>query len=108
MDGGLASYKADYVGGQAAEGGGQMNIGRATAIFLQIASEKYTDKEKGLAIFEVVRMPTHMGITKDAMLCVIWYLLNLCFELPEGVAPPEAWQKQVAEQVAEMEKEGRR
>ena len=28
-------------------------------------------------------MPTHMGITKDAMLKVIRYLLELAYELPE-------------------------
>lgn len=70
-----------------------MNIGKATAIFLQIASKRYTDEEKGTAIMQVAQMPTHMGIKKDAMICVIWYLLNLCFDLPEGSKPPEAWDK---------------
>lgn len=72
-----------------------MNIGKATAIFLQIASKKYTDNEKGQAIMQVAQMPTHMGIKKDAMICVIWYLLNTCFDLPEGEKPPEAWDKLV-------------
>ena len=61
-----------------------MKIGTACAIFLQINSEKYTDEEKGTAILKVLKMPTHNGITKDAMLEVIEYLLNLAFDVPEG------------------------
>lgn len=61
-----------------------MNIGTACAIFLQINSDKYTDEEKGTAIYEVLKMPTHNGITKDTMLEVIGYLLNLAFDTPEG------------------------
>ena len=52
-----------------------MKIGTACAIFLQINSEKYTDEEKGTAILEVLKMPTHNGISKSAMLEVIGYLL---------------------------------
>lgn len=37
-----------------------MKIGTACAIFLQINSEKYTDEEKGTAILEVLKMPTHI------------------------------------------------
>jgi hypothetical protein len=44
-----------------------MKIGTACAIFLQINSEKYTDEEKGTAILEVLKMPTHNGISKSAM-----------------------------------------
>lgn len=61
-----------------------MKIGTACKIFLQINSDKYTDEEKGTAIHEVLKMPTHYGITKDAMLEVIGYLLNLAFDVPEG------------------------
>ncbi len=60
-----------------------MKIGTACAIFLQINSEKYTDEEKGTAILEVLKMPTHNGISKSAMLEVIGYLLNLAFDVPE-------------------------
>ena len=60
-----------------------MRIGEACAIFLEIDSDKYTPEEKGLAIYEILKMPTHMGITKDAMLKVIRYLLELAYELPE-------------------------
>lgn len=70
-----------------------MKIGKAVAIFMQISSEKYTDSEKGEAIMQVAQMPTHMGIKKDAMVCVIWYLLKLCFELPDDAKPPMAWEE---------------
>lgn len=60
-----------------------MKISTACKIFLQVNSDKYTDEEKGMAIYEVLKMPTHNGITKDAMLKVIEYLLNLAFDIPE-------------------------
>ena len=60
-----------------------MKIGKACAIFMQIDSDEYTAEEKGTAIYEVLKMPTHNGITKDKMLSVIWYLLNLAFDIPE-------------------------
>ena len=75
-----------YLNGENAEeteGRSGMKIGTACAIFLQINSEKYTDEEKGTAILEVLKMPTHNGISKSAMLEVIGYLLNLAFDVPE-------------------------
>ena len=69
-----------------------MNIGKACGIFLNIRSEKYSDNEKGQAIMQVCGMPTHYGITKAAMLRVIWYLMNICFELPADAVPPEGWE----------------
>ncbi len=65
-----------------------MNIGKAIAIFANIESSAYTDEEKGTAIMQVALMPTHNGITKTAMLKVIWWLLNLAFDLPEGTKTP--------------------
>lgn len=65
-----------------------MNIGKACAIFDQIESEKYTPEEKGEAILLVAQMPTHMSITKGAMLKVIWWLLNLAFDIPKDALPP--------------------
>ena len=59
-----------------------MKIGKACAIFLQIDSDKYTEEEKGQAIFQVVQMPTHNGINKDAMLKVIGWLLRLAYDVP--------------------------
>lgn len=66
-----------------------MNIGKACGIFLDIENENYTAEEKGEAILQVVQMPTHNGITKVTMLKVIWWLLNLAFDLPEGTKPPQ-------------------
>ena len=61
-----------------------MKIKTECKIVLQVNSDKYTDEEKGTASYEVLKMPTHNGITKDAMLKVIEYLLNLAFDIPEG------------------------
>lgn len=61
-----------------------MKIGKACAIFMQIESDDYTDEEKGTAIFEVLKLVTHNGITKAAMLAVIKYLLHLAFDVPEA------------------------
>ena len=71
------------------EGCAKMNIGKAVAIFSNIDSSDYTIEEKGTAIMKVAQMPTHNGITKTAMLKVIWWLLNMCFDLPVETAPPK-------------------
>lgn len=63
-----------------------MKIGKACAIFMQIDSDKYTVEEKGTAIYEVLQMPTHNGITKGNMLSVINFLLRLAFDVPEKPA----------------------
>lgn len=42
-----------------------MNIGKAQAVFEQIRSDKYSETEKLQAIWAVLDMPTHNGITKD-------------------------------------------
>lgn len=60
-----------------------MRINIACGIFSQINSEKYTDEEKGEAILEVLKMPTHNCISKVVMLEVIGYLLSLAFDIPE-------------------------
>lgn len=60
-----------------------MNIGKACAIFVQIESDKYTLEEKGTAIYKVLQMPTHNGITKAKMLSVINFLLRLAYDVPE-------------------------
>lgn len=66
-----------------------MTIGKAVAIFANIESDKYTVEEKGTAIMLVSQMVTHNGITKTEMLKVIWWLLNMCFDLPEGTDIPK-------------------
>lgn len=60
-----------------------MNTGKACAIFQQIDSDKYTLEEKGAAIHEALKMPTHNGVTKAAMLRVINFLLHLAYDVPE-------------------------
>lgn len=60
-----------------------MRISTACEIFQRINSEEYTDEEKGEAILEVLKMPTHNSISKCAMLEVIGYLLSLAFDVPE-------------------------
>lgn len=60
-----------------------MNIGEAWGIFQNIDSDKYSDEEKGRAIYEVCKAPTHNSLQKKHLLQVIWWLLGLCFELPE-------------------------
>ena len=58
-----------------------MNIGKACAIFYQLNSDKYTEEEKALAIYEVMNMPTHNGIKKDVMLEAIKWLFDKAFEI---------------------------
>lgn len=66
-----------------------MNIARAWAIFADIDSKEYSTEEKGLAIIQVCNAATHNSITKAMMLRVIWWLLNLAFNVPEGTRGPE-------------------
>lgn len=56
-----------------------MRLAKACAIFMNIGSKDYSIEEKGAAIQMVCDMPTHNGITKDRMLDVIRWLLNLLF-----------------------------
>ncbi len=53
-----------------------MNIGKACAIFEQIASDKYSERDKLQAIKQVLEMPTHNGITKDEILTAFRWLFN--------------------------------
>lgn len=61
-----------------------MNISRATAVFEDINSDEYPDEEKALAIYDVMKMPTHNGVKKDSMLSVIKWLWNKCYEIEDG------------------------
>ena len=60
-----------------------MKIGKVCAIFENIDSPDFTDLEKGEAIYEVLKMPTHNSITKDKMLSVIKWLFDKVFEWEE-------------------------
>ena len=61
-----------------------MNIGRAVAVFSDIDNDEYTEEEKALAIYYVMKMPTHNGVKKDWMLSVIKWLWNKCYEIKGG------------------------
>lgn len=55
----------------------EMGLGKATAIFYDLESDKYTDLEKVTALKIVVDMETHNGITKDEILKAFnWLLLK--------------------------------
>lgn len=69
--------------------GSEVNIGKAWAIFADINSEEYTTEEKGQAVMQVCGAATHNSITKAMMLRVIWWLLNLAFDVPKGARGPE-------------------
>lgn len=59
------------------------NIGRQVAIFNNIESDKFSDEEKALAIYDVMNMPTHNGVTKESAFKVIRYLWDMIFEIEE-------------------------
>lgn len=61
-----------------------MNIRRATAVFEDINSDEYSDEEKALAIYDVIKMPTHNGVKKDSMLSVIKWLWHKIYEIEDG------------------------
>lgn len=48
-----------------------MRIGKATALFMNINTDQYSDEDKLCAIKIVADMPTHMSISKNAMVDVI-------------------------------------
>ena len=61
-----------------------MDIGKARAVFENINSDKYSDILKAMAIYKVMHMETHNGVTKASMLEVIRWLWDRQFELVEG------------------------
>lgn len=58
-----------------------INIGKAQAIFQQIESNKYSEDEKLRAIWAVLDMPTHNGITKDTILGAFRWLFDYAIEI---------------------------
>lgn len=61
-----------------------MNIGKSTAIFEDINSDEYSNEEKALAIYDVMKMPTHNCVKKDSMLSVIKWLWHKIYEIEDG------------------------
>lgn len=62
-----------------------MNIGKAQAVFEQIRSDKYSETEKLQAIWAVLDMPTHNGITKDTILEAFRWLFERVVEVDDEV-----------------------
>lgn len=54
-------------------------------VFTNLDSNKYTQNEKALAIYKVLRMPTKNGISKEAICKATKWLWDQLFELSEGV-----------------------
>ena len=61
-----------------------MKLGKACAIFMQINSDAYSKEEKALAIYHVLKMPTHNGINKGKLLDVIRYLFEQQWEVEDA------------------------
>jgi hypothetical protein len=61
-----------------------MKIGKAAAIFEQIDSDNYTDKEKALAIYNVLKLETHNSIKKASILKVTQYLFDKLYEIEDS------------------------
>ena len=57
-----------------------MNLGKANAIFRQLEDDRFTEEEKLEAIMLVLDMPTHNGITKDAILDAFRWFFDYCIE----------------------------
>ena len=63
-----------------------MNIGKAQAVFEQIRSDKYSETEKLQAIWAVLDMPTHNGITKDTIPEAFRWLFDYAVEVDDEVS----------------------
>ena len=61
-----------------------MNIGKACSIFKNINADNISDDDKALAIYIVINMPTHNGITKADFLEVVKWLWNSHCEMEDG------------------------
>jgi hypothetical protein len=66
-----------------------MNIKLAAAIFCEINNHEISESDKGMAIYQVMNMPTHMGFTKAQMIEVIKYLWNQLYEIEGKEATDE-------------------
>ena len=58
-----------------------MNIGKACEICSNINNCDLSEEEKGLAIYVMMNMETHNGITKETLLGVIKYLHEKVFDV---------------------------
>ena len=53
-----------------------MNIGKASAIIKNINANNISDDDKAIAIYRVMNMETHNGITKSDLFDVVKWLWN--------------------------------
>lgn len=60
-----------------------INIGKAQAVFQQIKSDKWSEDEKLRAIWAVLDMPTHNGISKDTILEAFRWFFGYAIEIEE-------------------------
>ena len=58
-----------------------MGNGEAYAICKNINDCDRSDNDKGLAIYIMMNMETHNGITKQELIEIIRYLHKLCFDI---------------------------
>lgn len=58
-----------------------MNMGTACAIFKNINDDNISDDDKALAIYIVMNMVTHNGITKAEFLEAVKWLWNRSYEV---------------------------
>lgn len=59
----------------------RMNPAKATAIFKQINENLYTDMGKLAAIYTVLELPTHNGISKDSIIDAFKWMFDFCYTL---------------------------
>lgn len=60
-----------------------MNISKACAIIKNINANNISDDDKALAIYIVMNMATHNGITKAEFLETVKWLWNRSYEVSE-------------------------
>lgn len=58
-----------------------MEFAEARQIFKNIKSDKYTDEEKGAAIYRIIRAETINCISKGEIMNVVRWLFFRCFEI---------------------------
>lgn len=58
-----------------------MEFAEARQIFKNIKNDKYTDEEKGAAIYRIIRAETINNISKGEIMNVVRWLFFRCFEI---------------------------
>lgn len=63
------------------EGGIIMNPAKATCIFKHINDKMYTELEKLAAIYTVLELPTHNGISKDSIIDAFKWMFDFNYTI---------------------------